>query len=124
MSDDYTAFARLLQDDGACLTLDGDYLPIPPSARAALLQAIPLLAQGRAVRIVPEVPAPLQATSNVIELQPHKRYLLVFKGEEIDDDAIQRALALLQDMGIDALGIAVDRGLDLEIVAMPEGDAR
>jgi len=61
----------------------------------------------------------LHAVSNVIELQPSKRYLLIFKGDtEIEE--IEHMLTMLAGLGILSIGIGIRRGQEVEIIALPD----
>jgi hypothetical protein len=63
----------------------------------------------------------LQAVSNVIEIKPGKKYLLVFKGEGVTDQALQRIVTGLRLEGIDSVGVALDDGQELTVIEVPEG---
>lgn len=65
---------------------------------------------------------PLKATSNVIELKPDKKYLLVFV---TDDDSGQKKMELLEvyqelkDKGITSIMIAMKPTDKLEVIEAP-----
>ena len=63
---------------------------------------------------------PITALSNVIELKPGKKYLLVFKGDEQDDTRdirlISEAIQGLKKSDITCFGFALRKGQDLEVI--------
>ena len=61
---------------------------------------------------------PLHAVSNVIELQPDKRYLLIFRGD-VEAEEIEHMLTMLASLGIRSLGIGRRRGQEIEVIALP-----
>ena len=61
---------------------------------------------------------PLKAVSNVIELKPGHRYLLVFQGD-ITREQVEYALAMLEALHIPSIGFALWDGVDLDVVEMP-----
>ena len=62
----------------------------------------------------------LQAVSNVIELRPGKKYLLVFKGDGLSNEALKEVLTGLRAQGIDTIGLALDDGQELTVIEVPE----
>lgn len=60
----------------------------------------------------------LQFVSNVIELKPDKKYLLVFKGN-ITVDQVQSAIDILAAQDIHGIGLAIDHGDDLQVIEAP-----
>jgi len=64
---------------------------------------------------MPEDQKPLQFVSNVVELKPDKKYLLVFKGD-IPVDQLNRALDTLRSEGFHGVGIALREGQDLQVI--------
>ena len=65
---------------------------------------------------------PLQAVSNVIELKPDKRYLLVFKGI-LTVEQVESFLSVLKAQGITCLGVALGTDDELQVIEMPiEGE--
>jgi hypothetical protein len=69
-------------------------------------------------RYRPRMSEPLKAVSNVIELKPGHRYLLVFKGA-ITREQVAYALALLEAMHIPSIGFALWDGVGLDVVEAP-----
>ena len=57
---------------------------------------------------------PLEAVSNVIELKPDKKYLLVFIGATFDQ--VEQAKARLKASGIQGVGIGLPDGVHLQVV--------
>ncbi len=62
---------------------------------------------------------PLQAVSTVIELKPDKKYLLVFKGDDIDANMLNEISQHLRDMGIVNLSISIAQDIDMEVIEAP-----
>jgi hypothetical protein len=62
----------------------------------------------------------LTAVSNVIELKPGCKYLLVFKGENIHQPSLDRLQAQLTRMGISSLSVTLDGDIDFQVVEVPE----
>jgi hypothetical protein len=64
---------------------------------------------------------PLQFVSNVIELQPNKKYLLIFHGA--DDEAMQGAMDFLNGRGFhNIVGLSLGEGQSIDVIEAP-GDA-
>lgn len=64
---------------------------------------------------------PLQAISNVIRLEPGKKYLLVFSGEQAETGTLRTVMAMLRQQGIIGVGVALKRGQKLEVIEFPDG---
>lgn len=62
---------------------------------------------------------PLHAVSNVIELKPDKKYLLIFTGN-FTRQALAELMGTLRAGGVNGIGIALRTGDEVEVVAMPE----
>ena len=60
--------------------------------------------------------APLKATSNVIELKPDKKYLLIFKGCSVSQAQVIKLKTILANMGITGLCVTIDDDTDLEVI--------
>ncbi len=58
------------------------------------------------------------ATSNVIELKPDKRYLLIFKGERISGE-VSGIMDMLHDLGVRGVGIILQPGQDVQVIEAP-----
>ncbi len=68
----------------------------------------------------PELPA-LQFVSNVIEIRPDKKYLLVFEGDNVSHDELQAVFQRLYAAGfIGCLGIAIKSGTQLTVIEAPQ----
>jgi hypothetical protein len=70
-------------------------------------------------RAMSELQETLKATSNVIELKPGHKYLLVFKGDGVsyrDLDTTQNRLA---EMGISSLSVLLGGDVELSVVEVP-----
>lgn len=63
---------------------------------------------------------PLKAVSNVIELKPGHKYLLVLKGDHIDQFAGERANVLLREMGIESIYAVIGSNDDLQVIEVPD----
>lgn len=61
---------------------------------------------------------PIKAISNVIELKPGKKYLLVFKAKEPEAymDQAHRFVEMLQTRGITGFGIVLKKGDEIEVI--------
>ena len=62
---------------------------------------------------------PVKVVSNVIELSTEKKYILVFKSEWITMQELINVMAVLREMGIEHIGVALRNGEELEVVEMP-----
>lgn len=62
---------------------------------------------------------PLEAISNVIELKPGHKYLLVFKNTRYKAEEIDYLQGLLREMGIDCLSIDIHKDEDLQVIEVP-----
>ncbi len=62
---------------------------------------------------------PLKFVSNVIELKPNHKYLLVFKGD-ITRDQVDHATALLQARGIRAVSLRIGSDDNVDVIEVPE----
>jgi hypothetical protein len=62
----------------------------------------------------------LQFISNVIELKPDKKYLLVFKGN-IPIASLNRVLDHLRSRGINGVGVALYGEDELQVIEVPDG---
>ena len=58
---------------------------------------------------------PLKAVSNVIELDPNKKYLFVLKGG-VYSESLKELSVYLKNAGIQALGIHVPEGNELDVM--------
>lgn len=66
----------------------------------------------------------LKAVSNVFELKPGHRYILVFKEAQVSQKSMGELLTRLKDMGMVGLAIGLQRGQELDILELaPEEDA-
>jgi hypothetical protein len=65
---------------------------------------------------------PLQFVSNVIELKPGHKYLLVFKGD-ISQTQLDHAMARLRASGIESVGLALIEGAELDVIEVPKEQA-
>jgi hypothetical protein len=65
---------------------------------------------------------PLQAVSNVIELKPGHKYLLVFNGG-ISQTQLDHAMARLRASGIESVGLALIEGAELDVIEVPKEQA-
>ena len=63
---------------------------------------------------------PLQAVSNVIELKPGCKYLLLFQGDHVSQAQVAKLRNMLADMGISCLSVTIDTTSDLQVVEVPE----
>lgn len=59
---------------------------------------------------------PLRLTSNVVELKPGRKYLLVFTGDTLSQPQIQDLLEAMRDEGISTIGIALQRSEELRVI--------
>ncbi len=73
--------------------------------------------EGIPMRYLPEV---LRATSNVIELKPGHKYLLVVKGAQVPREVVAMAQKRLEAMGITTLSIILERDVEFSVIAVPE----
>ena len=71
---------------------------------------------------IPMIPLPedLKATSNVIELKPGHKYLLVVHGIQVPREAVAMAQRRLEAMGIISLSIILERDTEYSVIAVPE----
>src|SRR6266699_2639560 len=71
---------------------------------------------------IPMIPLPeaLKATSNVIELKPGHKYLLVVHGTQVPREAVAQAQKRLEAMGITSLSIILERDTEYSVIAVPE----
>jgi len=71
---------------------------------------------------IPMMPLPedLKATSNVIELKPGHKYLLVVHGTQVPREAVAQAQRRLEAMGITSLSIILERDTEFSVIAVPE----
>ena len=71
---------------------------------------------------IPMIPLPedLKATSNVIELLPGHKYLLVVHGTQVPREAVAQAQRRLEAMGITSLSIILERDTEFSVIAVPE----
>lgn len=67
---------------------------------------------------------PLKAVSNVIELKPGHKYLLVLKGDHIDQFAGERANVLLRGMGVESIYAQIGSNDDLQVIEIPPEEVR
>lgn len=63
---------------------------------------------------------PLRATSNIIELKPDRKYLLVFSGEQVNDGLIRDLQHLLNEQRIGGVIIGLAKGQSLDVVEVSE----
>jgi len=64
---------------------------------------------------------PIQAVSNVIELKPDKKYLLVFKGEGITYEQLQEFMRrLATEMRLQCVGVLLKKDAELTVIEAPE----
>jgi hypothetical protein len=61
---------------------------------------------------------PLRAVSNVIELKPDRKYLLIFQGN-FDRQAITELMRMLHMQGVNGIGIALRTDEGVEVIEMP-----
>ena len=62
---------------------------------------------------------PLQATSNVIELKPGHKYLLVFKSHTISQNAVEFFNGRLREMGIQCVSMMLNKEQSVEVIEVP-----
>jgi hypothetical protein len=63
---------------------------------------------------------PLKAVSNVIELKPDHKYLLVVSGENVTDASLQEITRMLNEQRIGGVIIHLAKGQSLEVIEAPE----
>lgn len=61
----------------------------------------------------------LKFVSNVIELKPDKKYLLIFKGN-ITVHQLNGVIDHLRAQGIHSVGIAINDGQDIQVIEAPD----
>lgn len=61
----------------------------------------------------------LKAVSNVIELKPNHKYLLVLRGPETREEAHQELIHALQAQGVGGVMVHITEGQSLDIVEVP-----
>ncbi len=66
------------------------------------------------------LPEALKATSDVIELKPGHKYLLVVHGTQVPREAVAMAQRRLEAMGITSLSIILERDTEFSVIAVPE----
>ena len=66
------------------------------------------------------LPEDLKATSNVIELKPGHKYLLVVHGTQVPREAVAQAQRRLETLGITSLSIILERDTEVSVIAVPE----
>jgi len=66
-----------------------------------------------------ELQEALKATSNVIELKPGHKYLLVFRGGVSSED-LKMTQKYLSEMGISSLSISLEGDVELSVVDVPD----
>ena len=66
------------------------------------------------------LPEDLKATSNVIELKPGHKYLLVVHGTQVPREAVAQAQRRLEAMGITSLSIILEGDTDFSVIAVPD----
>lgn len=59
----------------------------------------------------------IKAVSNVVELKPEHKYLLVFKGAIPED--VHQVLQMIRAVGIVCVGVGLDDGESVQIVEVP-----
>jgi hypothetical protein len=62
---------------------------------------------------------PILATSNVIELKPDHKYLLILKGDPINPVAVKMLANTLKEQGILGITIALASDQSLEVIEVP-----
>jgi len=62
---------------------------------------------------------PLKAVSNVIELKPGHKYLLVFKGAHLTARSLHEMSEALNGLGVKGISIALDMEDDLRVIEVP-----
>ena len=91
--------------------------------RVGVAKAVQYL-QDKHIRFegIPMIPLPedLKATSNVIELKPGHKYLLVIKGTQVPRVEVAMAQKRLEAMGITSLSIILERDTEFSVIAVPE----
>ncbi len=70
---------------------------------------------------IPMIPLPedLKATSNVIELKPGHKYLLVVKGTNIRREELLQTQKYLTEMGISSLSVILEGDAEMSVVDVP-----
>ncbi len=95
--------------------------------RVGVAKAVQYL-QDKHIRFegIPMIPLPedLKATSNVIELKPGHKYLLVIKGTQVPRVEVAMAQKRLEAMGITSLSIILERDTEYSVIAVPEDEVK
>jgi hypothetical protein len=66
---------------------------------------------------------PLQAVSNVIELEPGHKYLLVFKDTNYTPNQLEALAYQLDRMGYQCLAVGIyDDKADVQVIEVPNGE--
>jgi hypothetical protein len=63
---------------------------------------------------------PLKGVSNVIELKPGYKYLLVFKGPRLTAKSLHGVQEVLSELGIKGVSIALAMEDELQVIEVPE----
>jgi hypothetical protein len=63
----------------------------------------------------------LQATSNVIELQPGKKYILAFQSEQMTQNDIRLLQEMMHLKGINGIAILLSRDDVMQVVEVANG---
>ena len=64
----------------------------------------------------------LKFVSNVIELKPDRKYLLVFKGN-VSIMEIDRAGRVLREQGFDCISLSLGENVDMDVIEVPKEQA-
>ncbi len=62
----------------------------------------------------------LQFVSNVIQLEPNKKYLLIIRGVVMDHDEQDRLTTALRSLGISCLSLSLPEEADVSVVEVLE----